>query len=254
MNLREKTIAITGAGRGLGAAMAERLALAGAHLALVDLDADALSSTRERCNEAGAASVRTYQVNVTDEAQTEALFQNIAQDFGALHGLVNNAGITRDGLTLKIKDDDLVSKMSLAQWQLVMDVNLTGVFLCGREAARRMIELNCRGCIINISSISRGGNMGQINYSATKAGVQAMAVVWSKEFARYGIRSASIAPGFIATEMVMSMKPEARERIASSIPAARLGEPDEIAQTVQFIFENDYVNGRCLEIDGGLRL
>ena len=254
MNPKDKTIAITGAARGLGAAMALRLAGAGVHLALIDLDADALEVTSERCTEAGAASVRTYQSNVTDEAQTEALFDNIAKDFGALHGLVNNAGVTRDALTLKIKDDELVSKMSLAQWQLVMDVNLTGVFLCGREAARHMIDLNCRGCIINISSISRGGNMGQINYSATKAGVEAMAVVWSKEFARYGLRCASIAPGFIGTEMVMSMKPEALERIAKNIPAGRLGEPDEIAQTVQFIFENDYINGRCLEVDGGLRL
>ena len=254
MNLKDKTIAITGAARGLGLAMAERLAAAGAHLALIDMDADALTGAKARCTDAGAASVRTYEVNVTDEDQTDALFGDIAKDFGALHGLVNNAGITRDGLTLKIKDDELVSKMSLAKWQLVMDVNLTGVFLCGREAARRMIELNCQGCIINISSISRGGNVGQINYSATKAGVQAMSVVWSKEFARYGIRAASIAPGFIGTEMVMSMKPEARERIAKSIPAGRLGEPDEIARTVQFIFENDYINGRCLEVDGGLRL
>lgn len=254
MNLNDKTIAITGAARGLGAAMAQRLAGAGAHLALIDMDADALGATVKLCTQAGATSVRAYECNVTDEVQTEALFADIARDFGALHGLVNNAGVTRDALTLKIKDDELVSKMSLAQWQLVMDVNLTGVFLCGREAARQMIDLGCTGCIINISSISRGGNMGQINYSATKAGVQAMAVVWSKEFARYGVRCASIAPGFIGTEMVMGMKPEARERIERSVPAGRLGDPDEIAQTVQFIFENDYINGRCLEVDGGLRL
>ena len=96
--------------------------------------------------------------------------------------------------------------------------------------------------------------MGQANYSATKAGVQALAVVWAKEFARYGIRAAAIAPGFIATEMVMSMKPEAREKIAATIPAKRLGEPNEIAKTVEFIFENDYVNGRCIDVDGALRL
>jgi 3-oxoacyl-[acyl-carrier protein] reductase len=96
--------------------------------------------------------------------------------------------------------------------------------------------------------------MGQVNYSATKAGVQAMAVVWAKEFARYGIRTASIAPGFIGTEMVMAMKPEAREKLTAHIPLRRMGEPDDIARTVQFIFENDYVSGRCFDIDGGLRL
>lgn len=254
MDLNRKTIAITGAARGLGAAMATRLAASGTQLALIDLDLDALAATSEACVDVGAASVRTYQANVVDEAQTQALFATIAADFGALHGLVNNAGVTRDALTVKFKDGELVSSMSLAQWQLVLDVNLTGVFLCGREAARHMVQLGCPGCIINISSISRGGNMGQINYSATKAGVQAMAVVWSKEFARYGIRSASIAPGFIATDMVMAMKPEARERVASGIPVGRMGEPDEIARTVQFIFENDFVNGRCIEVDGGQRL
>ena len=96
--------------------------------------------------------------------------------------------------------------------------------------------------------------MGQANYSAAKAGVQAMSVVWAKEFARYGIRSASIAPGFISTDLVMSMKPEALEKMTRPIPAGRLGEPDEIGHTVQFILENDYVNGRCIEVDGALRL
>ena len=134
----------------------------------------------------------------------------------------------------------------MEQWQLVIDVNLTGVFLCGREAAAKMIELDCKGCIINISSISRHGNMGQVNYSATKAAVRAMAVVWAKEFARYGLRAASIAPGFIGTEMVMAMKPEAREKLTSGIPARRIGDPDEIASTVQFILENDYISGQML--------
>jgi 3-oxoacyl-[acyl-carrier protein] reductase len=144
--------------------------------------------------------------------------------------------------------------MSLEQWQAVIDVNLTGVFLCGREAAQRMIELGSKGVIINISSISRAGNMGQTNYSATKAGVQAMAITWAKELSRYGIRVAAVAPGFINTEMVASMKEAAREKLTAGIPLKRMGEPDEIAQTVEFIFQNDYVSGRCFDIDGALRL
>ncbi len=254
MELKGKTIAVTGGARGLGAAMATRLAGQGCKLALIDVDADALDATAAACREAGAPDVATYVTNIAKEAEVEATFAAIAEHFGALHGLVNNAGITRDALTLKFKDGELVSRMTLEQWQAVIDVNLTGVFLCGREAAMRMIELGCKGCIVNISSISRAGNMGQLNYSATKAGVASMAVVWAKEFARYGLRAAAIAPGFIGTEMVMSMKPEAREKLTSGIPVRRIGDPDEIAHTVQFILENDYVSGRCFDIDGALRL
>ena len=254
MDLQDKTIVITGGGRGLGAAMAIRLANAGAKLALVDMDADSLKDSQTACADAGSPKVGTYQVNVTNEDAVVALFNDINSDFGAVHGLINNAGITRDALTLKYKDGEQVSKMSMEQWQLVMDVNLTGVFLCGREAAAKMIEGGNQGCIINISSISRAGNMGQLNYSASKAGVQAMAVVWAKEFARYGIRSASVAPGFIGTEMVTSMKPEALAKLSAMIPAKRVGDPDEIASTVQFILENDYISGRCFDVDGALRL
>ena len=254
MDLAGKTIVITGGGRGLGLAMAKRLATAGCRLALVDLDEAALQSAANECREAGSPQAQGYKANVASEAEVEALFDDIARDFGAVYGLVNNAGIIRDAFMLKYKECEQVAKMTLDQWQAVIDVNLTGVFLCGREAAAKMIESGEKGCIINISSISRAGNMGQTNYSAAKAGVQAMSVVWAKEFSRYGIRSASIAPGFISTDLVMSMKPEAREKMTRPIPAGRLGEPDEIAHTVQFILENEYVNGRCIEVDGALRL
>ena len=254
MELKGKTIAITGGGRGLGAAMAVRLAQQGSRLALIDLDETALEATAQQCRDAGAAEASVYKANVASEPEVEQLFREISGQFGALHGLVNNAGITRDALTLKYKDGELVAKMTMDQWQLVIDVNLTGTFLCGREAAATMIELGCKGCIINISSISRYGNMGQANYSASKAGVEAMAVVWAKEFSRYGLRAASIAPGFIGTEMVMAMKEEARNKLTAGIPAGRIGDPDEIASTVQFILENDYISGRCFEIDGALRL
>lgn len=254
MDLNGSVIVITGASRGLGAAMAARLATRQCQLALIDLDADSLHETRAACLAAGAKRVKQYGANVAQEVDVVNVMREIAADFGAIHGLINNAGITRDGLTLKYKSGKLVSEMTLDQWQAVINVNLTGVFLCGREAAKHMIELGCSGCIVNISSISRHGNMGQANYSATKSGVQALAVVWAKEFARYGIRAAAVAPGFIATEMVMNMKPEAREKIAAKIPAKRLGQPDEIAKTVEFILDNDYISGRCIDVDGALRL
>jgi len=253
MDLNNKTIVITGAARGLGAAMAKRLAAHGGNLALVDLDANSIADTIAACESVGATA-RGYGANVAREDDVVALFDQIVTDFGNVDGLVNNAGITRDGLLMKFKDGKFVSKMTLDQWQAVIDVNLTGVFLCGREAAQRMIECGSKGCIINISSISRAGNMGQTNYSAAKAGVRAMAVTWAKELSRYGIRAASIAPGFINTEMVAAMKEEARAKLTSGIPLRRTGEPDEIAQTVEFILQNDYISGRCFDIDGGLRL
>ncbi len=138
--------------------------------------------------------------------------------------------------------------------QLRFAVNLTGVFLCTREVAAKMIELKSQGAIVNISSISRAGNMGQANYSAAKAGVAADTVVWAKELARYGIRVAGVAPGFIETEMTLSMKPEALDKMTAGIPLRRMGKPEEIAHSVAYIFENDYYTGRILELDGGLRL
>jgi 3-oxoacyl-[acyl-carrier protein] reductase len=253
MDLKDKVIVITGAARGLGAAMAKRFASHGSKLALVDLDADSIADTVAACNNS-AAEVRAYGANVADEGQVVSLFEQVVADFGGLDGLVNNAGITRDALLIKFKDGELISKMSLEQWQSVIDVNLTGVFLCGREAAQHMIQLGSKGVIVNISSISRAGNMGQTNYAATKAGVQAMTVTWAKELARFGIRTGSVAPGFINTDMVAGMKPEAREKLTAGIPLKRMGEPDEIANAVEFIFNNDYFSGRIIEVDGVLRL
>jgi 3-oxoacyl-[acyl-carrier protein] reductase len=142
----------------------------------------------------------------------------------------------------------------LEHWQAVIDVNLTGVFLCGREAAQWMIQLGRKGCIVNISSISRHGNFGQSNYSAAKAGVAALTVVWAKELARHGIRVNAVAPGFVRTEILDAMKPDALTKMASGVPVGRLGRPEEVAHTITYILENDYVDGRVIEVDGGLRL
>jgi 3-oxoacyl-[acyl-carrier protein] reductase len=253
MDLRGKTILITGAGRGLGAAMARRLAARGADLALVDLDDRGVAAVRDAARAAGVRA-ETYSANVAAERDVVGTFDRVVADFGRLDGSIANAGILRDGLLVKAKDKEVTGKLSLEQWQAVIDVNLTGVFLCGREAAERMIRTGNGGCIINISSLSRAGNFGQSNYSAAKAGVAALTVVWAKELARHGIRVNAIAPGFIKTEMVASMKQEILDKMAAGIPAGRLGEPDEVAATAEFVFANDYVNGRILEVDGGQRL
>jgi 3-oxoacyl-[acyl-carrier protein] reductase len=168
--------------------------------------------------------------------------------------LVNNAGIVKDGLLIKVKDGVVTGKMTLEQWQAVIDINLTGVFLCGREAAERMVKGGQGGVIINISSVSRYGNPGQSNYTATKAGVAAMAEVWAKELARYGIRTGAIAPGFVRTDILSSMRPEILDKITAQVPLRRLGETSEISLAALFIVENDFFTGRCIDVDGGVRL
>lgn len=253
MNIQDKVFVITGGAQGLGLAMAEAFAEKGAKLALVDLNEERLQEAVAKCEKLGGQA-RSYKVNIANEAEVEQLFSQVVSDFGGLDGLINNAGITRDGLMVKAKNGVVEKRMSLQEWQMVIDVNLTGVFLCGREAATKMIELGTKGVIINISSLSKAGNMGQTNYSAAKAGVAAMTVTWAKELSRFGIRSAGIAPGFIATEMVAGMKPEALEKMENMIPLRRLGQPEEIAKTAVYIAENDYFTGRIIEMDGGIRI
>ncbi|WP_417530302.1 SDR family oxidoreductase [Marinobacter lipolyticus] len=253
MKLQDSVIAITGGGQGLGRAMAEYLAAKGAKLALIDLMPEKLEEAAEACIAAGGEA-KSYVCNVAKEDEVEKTFETIVSDFGQLNGLINNAGILRDGLMVKAKDGEITKRMELSQWQAVIDVNLTGVFLCGREAATQMIKNGDQGAIINIASISRAGNMGQSNYSAAKAGVSALVPVWAKELARYGIRCMGIAPGFIETEMTASMKPEALEKMTAGIPLKRMGKPEEIASAAAFIFENDYMSGRMIEVDGALRL
>ena len=253
MDLKDKTVIVTGAGRGLGAAMAVGLAAKGANMALVDIDEATLADTRSECESLGVRA-HCYTANVADENEVAAAYEATARDFGRLDVSIANAGILRDGLLVKARDGEILDKLSLADWQAVIDVNLTGVFLCGREAAERMIRLGNGGCIINISSVSRHGNFGQSNYSAAKAAVAALTVVWAKELARHGIRANAIAPGFVETEILAAMRPEILQKMAASIPVGRTGQPEEIAHAAAFIIENDYVNGRVVEVDGGQRL
>jgi len=253
MLIQDKVIAITGGGRGLGRAMALAFADKGGNVALLDLNQADLDET---CALVKAKGVRAagYLTNVAKEDDVITALDAVVRDFGRLDVMINNAGITKDGLMIKAKDGEIVSKMSLDQWNAVIAVNLTGVFLGGREAAERMIKLGNGGVIINISSISKDGNLGQTNYSAAKAGVAAMTVVWSKELARFGIRAGAIAPGFCATEILTAMRPEVLEKVTAPVPLKRLGQPEEVAHTAVYIAENDFFTGRVVELDGGLRL
>jgi 3-oxoacyl-[acyl-carrier protein] reductase len=253
MQLDGKVVVITGSGRGIGRAMALAFARKRAHMALLDLNPADLEQTRAQCEALGVRA-KHYVCNVTREEDMSATFDGVVQDFGRLDVMINNAGITKDALLVKVQDGKVVGKMSMDQWRAVIDVNLTGVFLGAREAAARMIALGAGGCIISTSSISRAGNMGQSNYSATKAGVAAMTVVWAKELARYGIRAGAIAPGFTRTEILDAMKPEMVERALQAVPLKRMADPAEIAHAAVFIAENDFFSGRVIEVDGAQRI
>lgn len=253
MRIKNKIIVITGAAQGLGASIAKRLGRLGASLALIDLNKEKLLLLQQELS-AVEINSEIFIADVANEEQVVDVFSNIKRHFSTIDGLVNNAGIIRDQFLNKPNKTGDIDSLSLSNWQSVIDVNLTGVFLCAREVSKIMMEQKTHGVLVNISSISRAGNIGQSNYSAAKSGVVALTVTWAKELARTGIRVGAIAPGFIQTEMTQSIKPEVLKQVTSVIPLGRMGQPDEIAHAVQFIFENDYFSGRTIEVDGGLRL
>ncbi|MEI1279267.1 SDR family NAD(P)-dependent oxidoreductase [Leptospira venezuelensis] len=256
MEITNKTAVITGSAGGLGKEMALHFAKLGANIVLSDISADKLEGAKKEV-EALGVKVIAVPTDVSKEKDAVELMEKAVSAFGSVDIAVLNAGILRDGLLIKAdkQTGKVASKMSLAEWQAVIDVNLTGVFLTGREAAVQMVNNGTKGVIIPIASVSMHGNPGQTNYSAAKAGVAAMTKLWAKELSRYGIRVAGIAPGFIATEMVMKdMNPEALKKWEALIPIGRLGRPDEIASTAAFIAQNDLVDGVVLEISGGVKI
>ena len=247
MEIKGKRIVITGGARGMGKHFAKELKDQGAFPYAVDILKEDLEALARETGIEGAV------VDVTSEKDVEAFFADYTTRFGPPDVLVNNAGITADAVLVR-KKGEILRKFPLSSWDKILQVNLTGVFLCGREAAAQMAKHGVKGLILNISSISRAGNYGQTNYSATKAGVAAMTVTWAKELAPYGIRCAAIAPGYIRTEMTAKMGQKIIDEICAHIPAGRFGEMTEIAQAVKFIIECDFVNGRVIEVDGGHRI
>lgn len=247
MDICGKKVIITGGARGMGRQFAVDLQALGGYPHVVDINQENLDQLFEEKGIPGTL------VDVSREAEVVAFFEQYTINNGAPDIFINNAGITSDSPLLRLKGEQ-VRKFSLSAWEKVMQVNLTGVFLCGREAAAQMIRHGVKGLLINISSISRAGQAGQTNYSAAKAGVVAMTVAWSKELACQGIRVAAIAPGYIRTEMVAKMNGKILDDIVGRIPSGRLGEMQEISRAVQFVIECDYMNGRVLEVDGGLRI
>ncbi len=241
MNLLDVRAVVTGGARGMGHHFAQALATAGARVVSCDVEPTGVDIVAD----------------VSDEQSVERLFDEATEKLGGVPNvLINNAGIIRDGLLLKHdKETGAVQVFDKKKWDAVLAVNLTGPFLCTRAFAKRVVEGGVKpAVIVNMSSISRAGNMGQGNYSAAKAGLVADTAVWAKELARYGVRVGAVAPGFIRTPMVESMRPEVLEKVIQPVPLRRLGEPEEIWQAIRFIVECDYFTGRVVEVDGGLVL
>jgi len=253
MEIQGKVAVVTGGAQGIGLVTAKMFADRGAKVVIMDFNKEALDAAEQEL----PGEVLALECDVANEASVEAAFRKVGETFGRLDIAVLNAGILRDGLLVKADRETgkVAKKMSLAQWSAVIDTNLTGVFLTGREAAAQMIDLGTPGVIIPISSIARHGNMGQTNYSAAKAGVAVLCVVWGRELSRHGIRVNGVSPGFIATPMVKKdMKPEMLERFRKMIPIGRLGESEEIADAIRYVVENDLMCATVLEPSGGMSL
>jgi len=250
MRLKDKVCLITGGAAGIGKATAKRFLEEGAKVVICDVNEEV---GKVAVQELGGARV-FHKVNVTDRQAVQQWVDEAVAHHGRVDVLVNNAGVLRDGQLVKMKDGELVKQMSEAEFDLVIGVNLKGVFNCTQAVVPYMMRQG-GGVILNASSVvGLDGNFGQTNYVATKAGVIGMTKVWARELGRYGIRVNAVAPGFTATEMVMSMPEKVLEGMKARTPLGRLAEPRDIANAYLFLASEDasYISGTVLRVDGGI--
>jgi 3-oxoacyl-[acyl-carrier protein] reductase len=254
MRLEDTKIIVTGAASGLGRHYALRLAEAGAEVAAADVNEEALASLVEE-GKSLRGKIHARRLDVAKEAEVTAFVDWASEAMGGLNGLVNNAGILRDGLLVK-KDRTTgeIVRLSAKQWQDVIDVNLTGATFMVRDVVAKMASAGHKGVIVNISSIARHGNRGQSNYTAAKAALAANTQTWSLEFAPFGIRVGCVAPGMVETPMTQGMNQKARDALVARIPVGRIGLPEDIWLAVRFVIECDYFSGRTIDVDGGLAM
>jgi 3-oxoacyl-[acyl-carrier protein] reductase len=240
--LVDRVALITGGASGLGLATARKFIDEGARLSVWDVDE---ARGMAVVDELGTDRVEFRRVDVGDEQEVDEGVAAVVERFGRVDILINNAGITRDATLLKMTDE---------QFDQVIDVNLKGVFHCGRAVARAMVETGA-GVIVNIASVvALYGNFGQTNYVATKAGVIGMTRVWARELGRKGVRVNAVAPGFIATDMVKAMPEKVQQMMAERAPLQRMGRPEEIADACCFLASDEasFIHGAVLSVDGGL--
>jgi len=244
MELKDKVAIVTGGAQGIGKVVGNDLAKMGAHVVLGDVNLEgAEESAREIKENGGSASA--VQLNVTSADDVQKVFDSVSKDFKLVDILVNNAGVTRDGLLMRMKEND---------WDLVLDINLKGSFLCTQQAAKQMIKQKA-GSIVNIASIvGLMGNAGQANYSASKAGLIGLTKTTAREVAPRGIRVNAIAPGFIDTAMTQQLDDKVRQKLIEQIPLACLGQAQDIADSVSFLVSDRarYITGQVISINGGM--
>jgi len=237
---------VTGASRGIGRAVARALAAEGAHVVLAARDAAKLAEAVGEITAAGGRA-EALALDVTDRTSVEAGIAQVLSSHGRVDHLVNNAGVTRDNLLLRMKDEE---------WQQVMATNLTGVFLCTQAALKPMLKQRA-GRIVSVTSVvGLGGNAGQANYAASKAGIVGFTKSVAREVASRGITANAVAPGFIETDMTAGMSEKAREAVTAAIPMGRVGQPADIAGTVAFLISDaaSYLTGQVLGVDGGFHM
>lgn len=250
MRLQNKVCLITGGAAGIGRATAEKFVQEGAIVAICDVNEE---RGRELITSLGSQHL-FHKVNVADQTEVRAWVDEVLAQKGRVDVLVNNAGILRDGQLIKMKDGAVVKQMSEADFDLVISVNLKGVFNCTQAVVPHLINQGS-GVILNASSIvGLDGNFGQTNYVATKSAVVGMTKVWARELGRYNIRVNAIAPGFIATEMVTAMPEKVLAGMREHTPLGRLGAPSDIANAYAFLASDEaaYISGETLRVDGGI--
>ena len=254
MRLEDAKIIVTGGAQGLGRHFSKRIVEAGGSVTAGDVNEEGLKSLAEECKgQKGKIAVR--KLDVADEADIASFIDFASKEMGGLNGLVNNAGILRDGLLVKKdKESGAITKLSKADWQRVIDVNLTGATLMARDVVAKMAETNTKGVVVNMSSVARHGNRGQSNYAAAKAALATNTKTWAQEFAKFGIRVGAIAPGMVETPMTQGMNQNARDALVAAIPVGRIGVPEDIWLAVRFVIECEYFNARTIDVDGGLSM
>lgn len=246
MRFQDDVVVVTGASRGIGREIALQFGNEGAKVACIATSEANAAGTADAVMSAGGAA-KAYGLDVSDAEAVKAVFAQIEEDFGAVTVLVNNAGVTRDTLLLRMKEDD---------WDRVLDVNLKGAYLTSLAVAKGMMKAR-KGRIINISSIiGLHGGAGQANYSASKAGLLGLTMSLAKELGSRGITVNAVAPGFIESDMTAELPAEFKDSVVKTAPAGRLGVPADIAGVVLFLASDEagYVTGQTLTVDGGLTL
>jgi 3-oxoacyl-[acyl-carrier protein] reductase len=244
MDLKDRVVLVTGGARGIGKAIAENVAKRGAQLVIADIS---LSSAEEAAKELSASGGRTLalRLDVSKSGEVGAAFEKIMKEFGRIDVLINNAGITKDGLILRMKEED---------WDAVININLKGVFLCSKEAVKFMVKQRF-GRIVNIASVvAFMGNPGQANYSASKAGIVGLTKTIAKEYASRGVTVNAVAPGFIATAMTDALPDNIKQEMLKSIPVGTFGSVDDVANAVAFLAspDNGYITGQVIHVNGGM--